>query len=63
MNQDNHATVFGLISAGLLGNVPVEWLSYGEKLVTGAVLAFITGFAYKASGFLWDKYIVKGKKQ
>lgn len=52
---NTQATIFGLVSAAVLSNVPSEWLNYGEKLLYGAVLAFVTGFVYKAGGWLWDR--------
>ncbi len=59
MHQDdnNGATVYGLLSAAVLGNVPQEWMSYVDKLFWGAVLALVTGFTYKAGGWLWDRLL------
>ncbi len=57
--HSSDATIYGLISAAVLGNVPTEWLSYGEKLLYGAVLALITGFLYKAGGWVWDRLLRK----
>ncbi len=57
MNTD--ATIAGLVSAAVLTNVPDWMFSFGEKLLYGALLAFITGFAYAAGAHLHRK--VRGK--
>ncbi len=55
------ATVAGLAWAAVLSNLPPEWLSYGERLLYGAVLALITGFTYAAGGWVWNRIIRKNK--
>ncbi len=57
MNTNNEVTIAGLVTWAVL--VPAEWLTYGEKLLYGAVLALITGFTYKAGGWVWDRLLKK----
>ncbi len=57
--MSNDATIAGLLSAAVLSNVPTWVMSTGEKLLYGAVFAFITGFAYAAGGYLWNRYVRK----
>ena len=57
------ATIFGLCSAAVWGSVPDAWISWGDKMVYGMVLALVTGFAYKAGGWAWDGMLKKWKGQ
>ncbi len=61
-SSNSGATIYGLASAAILSNLPAEWMSYGEKLIYGAVLALITGFTYAAGGWAWNK-LLKKKEQ
>ncbi len=57
-NANQNATIYGLVSAAVLTNVPTEWLSY-EKLLYGAALALVTGFTYAAGGWIWNRLMKK----
>ena len=63
MRQEHEqvATIYGLISAAILSNIPPWVLNTGEKLLYGALLALLSGFMYKAGGFFWDA-VVKARK-
>ncbi len=62
VQTDHEATVFGLVSAAVLSNVPDWVLPLGDKLLYGALLALITGFTYKAGGYVWDRFIRSFRK-
>ncbi len=61
-SSNSEATVYGLVSAAVLSNIPPELMTYGEKLIYGAVLALITGFTYAAGGWAWNKLLKKKEK-
>ncbi len=60
--SNTHSTIAGLAYAAILSNVPDAWLSYGEKLLYGIVLAFVTAVAHKAGVAVWDRFKPKSKE-
>ncbi len=50
------ATIFGLLSAGFLS----AWGAAVEKILCALAIALITGFAYRAGGWIWDRLMKKG---
>ncbi len=56
------SAIVGLITAGLLSNVPPEWLAFGEKLFLGTVLALVSGFAYKMGEWAWGHLQARWRK-
>ncbi len=63
MRDEDQATVYGLISAAMLTDIPPWVLSYTEKLLYGAALALLSGFTYKAGGWVWDAMTTKWSKR
>ncbi len=55
--EDKSATVYGLVSAFVLSNIPPEWVSFGWKLAAGTLLAVASGFAYKLGEWAWGGFI------
>jgi hypothetical protein len=58
VNENKEATIYGLISAAVLSNLPPWVLGYGEKLAYAAILASFSGFAYAAGKWAWE-WLVK----
>ncbi len=57
-SSNEGATIFGLLSAAF-------WTAWGpafEKILYALALALITGFAYRAGGWIWDRAVKRTKE-
>ncbi len=63
MSLSHDTTTFALVSAAFWANLPDAWITLAGRLGAGAALALVSGFAYAAGKWGWDRLVSNKKKK